>query len=306
MKQLNQNKIGFHIEPTNICTLKCPGCERTRFIRQWGKHWKNNCIDIQDLMHFLDCDLTDVPVLLCGNTGDPIYHVEFYELVGALKQRGAHIKIVTNGSYRTKSWWTAVTELLDNNDTITFSIDGLPHNFTKYRINGDWNSISVGIEVAVNSYAKTVWKFIPFEFNQSDIEKAQILSKDLGIDEFIISHSDRFDEETKYLQPADHLLGPRYQAQIQWKHSNTGANIVVDPECQNNKMHYVSASGHYVPCCYLADHRFYYKTQFWKFQKQYNIKHTQFSKIVDSNEFATFHNSLQQQPGCKFMCPQKL
>ena len=50
---------GFHIEPTNICTLKCPGCARTQFIDKWPSRWKNYNLDINKVMNFLDIDLTD-------------------------------------------------------------------------------------------------------------------------------------------------------------------------------------------------------------------------------------------------------
>jgi hypothetical protein len=40
---------GFHIEPTNICTLKCPRCARTKFIEKFPQKWKNSNLDLQDL-----------------------------------------------------------------------------------------------------------------------------------------------------------------------------------------------------------------------------------------------------------------
>ena len=34
---------GLHIEPTNMCTLKCPRCSRTEFIETFKpKDWDNN------------------------------------------------------------------------------------------------------------------------------------------------------------------------------------------------------------------------------------------------------------------------
>jgi hypothetical protein len=51
------NITGFHIEPTNICTLKCAGCARTKFIDQWPQHWKNHSIDIEKLLKFIDIEL---------------------------------------------------------------------------------------------------------------------------------------------------------------------------------------------------------------------------------------------------------
>ena len=72
---------GFHIEPTNICTLKCEGCARTRFIDQWPQHWHNHSLDIDQLLNFLDVDLSTKTIKLCGNYGDPIYHPDFINFV---------------------------------------------------------------------------------------------------------------------------------------------------------------------------------------------------------------------------------
>jgi organic radical activating enzyme len=96
---------GLHIEPTNICTLKCPECSRTKFLDKWSNHWKNHSLDVDQLLNFLDIDLNQVPILLCGNYGDPIYHPDFINFVAKLKQKGAVLQIVTNGSYKKESWW---------------------------------------------------------------------------------------------------------------------------------------------------------------------------------------------------------
>ena len=96
---------GFHIEPTNVCTLKCEGCARTRFLSKWPQHWKNNCLNIDSLLSFLDIDLTGKHMNLCGNYGDPIYHNDFINFVAKLKQSGARITITTNGSYQSRNWW---------------------------------------------------------------------------------------------------------------------------------------------------------------------------------------------------------
>jgi acyl transferase domain-containing protein len=61
---LLDNITGFHIEPTNICTLKCAGCARTRFIDQWPQHWKNQNLSIDSLLQFLDIDLTNKKILI--------------------------------------------------------------------------------------------------------------------------------------------------------------------------------------------------------------------------------------------------
>ena len=116
---------GLHIEPTNLCTLKCAGCARTRFIEQWPQHWHNYNLDIDLVLKFLNIDLTGLPIILCGNYGDPIYHPNFIDFVKQLKQRNAWLHIITNGSYQKATWWQELTKVLDKNDTITFTNSGI-------------------------------------------------------------------------------------------------------------------------------------------------------------------------------------
>ncbi len=298
-KKLEQIQ-GFHLEPTNICTLKCAGCARTRFIENWPKHWKNHSIDIDQLFKFLDIDLTGKKFTLCGNYGDPIYHPEFHNLIDRLKKTNACVSLITNGSYRDEKWWQKLSNLLDHRDIVTFSIDGLPENFTTYRVNADWESIRVGIDAMTASQCKTAWKFIPFAYNELDITAAEQLSIDLGIDKFLVDPSDRFDEKTEFLRPTIEFIGKRFDAQAQFKNSIVQP---VDPKCNQNREHFISADGHYIPCCYAADHRFYYKNEFGKNRQQYHIATTTLSQLLAAPAVVNFYDTVQSQSVCQFNCP---
>lgn len=304
----NQNQLpqqiehlsGLHIELTNICTLKCPGCERTQFIDQWPQHWRNHLLDIDQLMSFVDIDLTDQLVHLGGNTGDPVYHPDMLEFVKQFKQRGAHVSIGTNGSYRTQEWWEQLVSVLDADDLITFSIDGTPDNFTQYRINGDWPSIELGLKICAGAAVKTDWKYIPFEYNQDDINTAHQLARDLGVN-FYVNPSDRFDSKTQHLVPSAEFLASRYQQQTVWKQYSTVTALA--PRCHSNQDHYISAAGYYSPCCYLADHRFYYKNEFGKNRKLYRIQEHTLSEILARPTVIEFYNTLDKQSACQYNCP---
>ena len=301
---MNVNEIqGFHIEPTNMCTLKCPGCARTRFIEHWPQHWHNRNLDINDLLHFLDIDLTGKKFSLCGNYGDPIYHPQMIELVQRLKYKGAIVSITTNGSYKDASWWQALVELLDYSDRIVFSVDGSPANFNKYRINGDWESIRSGMEIVAKGTCNSVWKYIAFAFNENDIEPTRELSRRIGIKQFNLDRSDRFDSQTADFQPINvELLGDRFQAQQQFKNNE---KLRVNPKCvKNNNEHFITAEGFYSPCCYVADHRFYYKTEFGKNKKIYNIKDITLTEVLNKPEVVDFYNNLQNISACQYNCPK--
>lgn len=296
------NITGLHIEPTNICTLKCSGCARTIFIKQWSQHWKNHSIDVADLMKFLDCDLAGTHISLCGNYGDPIYHPELFDLVTQLKQKGCSITMVTNGSYRTKEWWQQLVTAFDATDTVVFSVDGVPDNFTNYRTNADWESIEQAMLVCASSLAKTAWKYIVFSYNQGDIQAADQLRQKFGLDGFSVVQSDRFDEHTDHLKPVVEFVGSKHDKKQHWR--NDRINSQVDPQCASGKEHFISAEGYYAPCCYLQDHRFYYKTPFGKNKSSYKISDTTLSQILTQPSTVEFYNTVSQQSGCQFNCPK--
>lgn len=302
---MNVNGIqGFHIEPTNMCTLKCPGCARTQFINTWEKHWKNYNLDIEHLIEFLDIDLENKHFLLCGNYGDPIYHPDFLNLVAELKKQKSTVKIITNGSYKNENWWLDLSDLLDSEDTVCFSIDGNPENYTQYRINADWQSTELGIKIISKSKCKSEWKFIPFNFNLDNITEVEQLAQNLGVDNFFVDPSCRYDQHTKHLQPIEQAyIGKKF------KTKNIIATdvdtIKVDPICLNEKQqHFISASGYYSPCCYISDHRFYYKTAFGKNKNNFDIRNNKISTLLQKQNVLDFYSSLQEHSVCQYNCPK--
>jgi len=290
---------GINLDITNMCTLQCSGCARTRFRESFKKYWKNHNIKKEDLFSFLDINLADTTIQFCGSYGDPIYHEDLISIVQEFKTQGANIRLHTNGSYRDISWWENFTDVLDDKDLVVFSIDGTPENFTTYRKNADWSSIKIGIDAVVRSKAKSRWDYIIFRYNQHDVEYTEQLSNELGIDVFNLKRSERFDDETQWLIPIDNL-GWRYQAQ---QDAKEGLQVPVDPRCKNNKQHYITATGHYLPCCWFDDYRYLYKTQFGDNQSQYDIRNTTISKILALNSVQEFYNTVEQNSICQFNCP---
>ena len=294
---------GLHIELTNKCTLKCPRCARTTFIDTFGnKKWRNVDIDRHALLRFLDIDLTGIPIVLCGNYGDPIYHPNLIDIVHDLKQLKARVIITTNGSYRDVHWWQNLTTALDQNDEIIFSIDGLPGNFTKYRINADWPSIELAIKTVAATNIQLTWKFIPFSFNENNIQEAKQLAEQLGFTNFQIDPSDRW-IENDWLKPSSYQ-GQRELPISNWMQGER--TIEIEPKCHNDTTHYISADGYYMPCCWVSHYSFYYKSEFYKNRSQYDIKTTTLSSLLKLESLTKFYNdiNINKLDYCTFNCPK--
>ena len=293
---------GLHIEPTNICTLKCPACSRTQFISDWPNQWQNHNLDVDDLLAFLDIDLKGMKILLCGNYGDPIYHPDFEYFVQRLKSRKSTLEIVTNGSYKSRQWWEQLVKHLDDEDRVVFSIDGLPENFQKYRVNGHWPTISDAISVCAASQVQTTWQYIPFAFNEHFIDQARVLSESLGIDKFVVHKSNRFDrKETMIFQPRQDFTNQQTQNRLAFKKNQ---EQFISPRCSTGDQHFISAQGQYTPCCFIAEHNFYYKTIFGKDRSFYDIKNKTLTEILQQAKTQNFYQNIQidKPKVCQFSC----
>lgn len=306
MTVFRQNIKGFHLEVTNKCTLKCPACLRTKWIDWFPSSWKNHDLELEDLTRFLDIDLSGLDFLLCGNYGDPIYHHDLLSICRWIKSKNANITIVTNGSYQKERFWIELASILTPEDAIVWSIDGTPDNFTQYRINADWKTIQQGIDILTKSPARTCWKYIVFNYNEDTISTAKELAHDLGIKDFQVSKSWRWDNNTDMI-PSRNFVDDKYNFQEDFRLGKRNFNI--EPECNNGKMHFISAEGYYTPCCYSAAHTFYYKSPWGNSanRDRFNIKKHRFSEIQKDDITINFEEDiLKNLPEvCKFQCPKQ-
>jgi len=293
------------LEVTNMCTLKCLRCARTDFIKKYPKGWKNHNLNLQDLKNFLDIDFKNTSFTICGNYGDAIYYNDLFPLCRWLKENGSTIKLHTNGSYKTADWWNNLASILDENDEVNWAIDGTPENFTEYRVNADWDSIKTGIDIITKTKIQTVWRHIVLKFNQGTVSETETLAKSLGIKKFSIVHSDRW-EENDALKPDSNFINAADEFKTAWK--KNVRNLDISPKCLTGETsHFITAEGYYTPCCYIADHRFYYKTRWGKEKQKYSIKNTKFTEILSRPDVIQYFKDLTNNicdDVCRFSCPK--
>ena len=95
----------WHIEPSSICTLKCPRCPRAEvpeslLNRQLTLHFFQNQVGSDTIKQIKK-------ITFCGNDGDPIYCKDFLEICTLIKQVNPeiHLVLITNGSHKPTDWW---------------------------------------------------------------------------------------------------------------------------------------------------------------------------------------------------------
>ena len=281
-------------------------CDRTWFYKKFKKRLTND-INIEHLIRFLQG--TAPHVTLCGNNGDPIYHAKFHTLISRLKDIDATISLTTNGSGKKKEWWEKLCGILNKNDSIQFSIDGLQDTNHLYRKNAKWQSIMQAIEVVARHNVKTTWKFIVFKHNQHQIQEAEKFSKEIGINKFKIIKSDRWWE--KDLMPDLKYVDPSYKRQIAVTKGEEQP-AYIKQECMSKKNGtpdtslYIDSEGDFYPCCKTGLYAFRYKNIFSPTLKKYNIKDNTIQQILETPEVKRFFESTKNYQSadhcCKIYC----
>ena len=297
----------FHIEATSKCTLECPLCDRTWFYETFKKRNLHE-VNVDNVVKFVG---PNVEINFCGNNGDPIYHSKFIEMCKKLKDNNCKLQITTNGSAKTKKWWASLNAVLDKDDRITFSIDGLEDTNHIYRKNAKWKSIMDAIQVLQKRKCQMQWKFIVFKHNQHQISEANTLSKKLGFDKFKLEKSDRWLGK-KDLMPDREYIDSYYEQQ---------QNILVDKNFQTemkpwcieknkpSKDLYIDAEGNFYPCCWIGTYRYKYNNVFSPKTSDFNIKNNTLETILNNQKVKEFFESTKDfnsaHECCKIQCGVK-
>lgn len=224
-------------------------------------------------------------VLFCGTHGDPVAHSNALPLVEVVKsQTCATIEFYSNGSARSRTWWSDLGKLLsdhrDNNyyrkhDLGIFSVDGLGDTNTLYRRRTNFEKIMENAEAFIQAGGFARWDFLVFKHNEHQVEEAELLAKKMGFTQFRIRKTSRFsyspDGPNKFrVQNRDgeveYYLEPPTQEKLKNQNKNQVLNKIQKGQttldikrtaiqCLNKtefQRLYVDAYGQVFPCCFIS------------------------------------------------------
>lgn len=281
----------FNVEITNRCTLRCPECSRT------DNSW------VRDNLTQLPLSLLEriflvsersrwlgLKINLCGTYGDCIYHTRFHDVVAHLKAAGLNVMIETNGSHRLIPWWEKTCALLDDNDAITFSVDGLEDTNHIYRINSRWSDIVAAMEYCATRVFVS-WKFIVFRHNEHQIEQVKTLARQLGVQDITFKKSARFREGDPLAPQSDNYIGVVNQNRRMIRRVRSAGlpateldqKISIRPNCLSGKGLAITALGYLYPCtnCESADT----STWFYKNREYFDLRRYSVADILGSRQW---------------------
>lgn len=185
----------IQIEPSLACNLECPCCSSKT---QRGYRPKPHLMKLEvleTLIKSLFSHSYSVGEILYAGQGEPLMHPQFPQIVKIIRgyYPSACQLLCTNGNF---DYGKATQGVFI--DTIYASVDGtLQNSYEKYRVKGDvQKAIKFMKDVPKNidgMKQHLIWKYILFEFNDSDEEiiAAQHLANSIGVDTlmFVITHS---------------------------------------------------------------------------------------------------------------------
>jgi len=179
------------IEITNRCRLECEKCTRTQLK---GKMPIKD-MSVQDFRRIAESKMYN-NIFFGGTYGDCIYHPQFKEILKITKENDIALTIHSNGSGKKLEWWREVFEILNpKKDMINIAMDGYKETSSMYRVNFKARDFDKNIEmmsVAANEYKiRTLWTFIPMNFNENQIQDAAKLAIENNII-FCIKKSNRW------------------------------------------------------------------------------------------------------------------
>jgi MoaA/NifB/PqqE/SkfB family radical SAM enzyme len=198
------NKYGWqfyhwHIEPSSKCSLRCPRCPRTELP---NTPWLQKELSLEQFQNAFTPDFISEYVqrfTMCGDVGDSIYCKDYLKIVDYIKQikPTCHVYTITNGSYKTKSWWEEFARISNEYDTINFSVDGYDQASNDlYRVNNNFKSIMDGMWIMGHESSAFVnWACIYFSFNQDHTNTIVNLARQNGCDSIQWTKSTKFNSK---------------------------------------------------------------------------------------------------------------
>ena len=186
----------IHLEVTQNCQAACPMCDRNMNGEGINPH-----IDLSELS-YTDCvkmfSASFIAQLntmyMCGNLGDPIVAQDTLEIFKYFRQHNPNmwLSMNTNGGAKDVKWWEELALVLGNKGAVIFSVDGLADTNHLYRQNVVWNNVERNMKAFINAGGRARWDFLIFEHNQHQVEEAEALAKEWGVERFMKKKTGRF------------------------------------------------------------------------------------------------------------------
>jgi len=293
-------------ELTFRCNARCPACHRIKPLRI-NLNDQKYTISLEKFKQLFNPELLQNLewLLLNGNFGDSVMNKEFRDILSYVKQYDVKFNIHTNGGIHDTDYWKDVGNILNSSDIINFDLDGLQDTHHIYRINTEFNHVFENAKAVISTKRPQVhWKYIVFNHNKHQVEKARELALKTGFNTFsTVKTSREFGRPTSgkfvHTKKTDQLAKAEKKIHCIWEDWGKW---------------YISPEGLVFRCCWTGGHyydednsRFYYPPDF---EKKFNGFNVPIQKIISYNYWNKLNLYLQGYerafPLCKSQCGKLL
>ena len=187
MSSFFEKRSYINLDLTFRCALECPRC-----LRSYYKN-KNLKVPGEDLSLDILEKITDhyTTMVFCGQVSDPIFHPKFIDILKMIYRKNKRASVHTAASQKSMNWYIEAFKA-NPNARWTFGIDGLPEESCMYRVNQDGEKLyKVMLESKKHLKTKPVWQYIPFSYNENNVEEAKAMAVKDGVT-FLLNISSRW------------------------------------------------------------------------------------------------------------------
>lgn len=176
-KKRDFRKKVLNIENTARCTLLCPQCKRTTFLKLNDGPFPGKDLtpeQFKKVVNYFD-DIT-----FGGQLSDPVFGKHFLELLKICLENKIAPRVLTAATGKSEEWYKKAFET-NPYARWTFGIDGPPHLSHNYRVNQDGEFLFKMMCLAKKMGLRVHWQYIIFPFNKDYIEECKKTAKELNI-----------------------------------------------------------------------------------------------------------------------------
>lgn len=245
------------IELTDKCQASCPMCHRNRLGGKVAEHVTNTEITLEQYKTWFPIDfLKQIVDIAFGDIGEPTLCKDFMDIIEYTKQStNTGLRIYTNGA--TNIDWAKLSNILHDNDQVTFAIDGLSDTHEIYRRNIDFDTVVNNIKTFGSNKCKI--DVLLFKHNEHQIDVIKELFTGYHVN---VKHTTRFHgmdklpvhDENGYFEY--YIYPPKSQPKhtdftgLLNKIENNLNDVTIVPKCHTRL--YINSQGYLYPCSWLG------------------------------------------------------
>lgn len=185
-----------HLEITQRCQAACPMCDRNENGGRDNRHITNAELSLDDCKKIFPSEFIKQldAMYMCGNLGDPIVARDTLEVFRYFREHNPNmwLSMNTNAGAKDEAWWRELAQVIGRMGCVIFSVDGLRDTNHLYRQNVIWDNVERNMQAFIGAGGRARWDFIIFGHNEHQVDEAEELAKEWGVERFQRKKSARF------------------------------------------------------------------------------------------------------------------